>query len=35
LATALILMVAGTLVFGLFPGSLIDAARSAIAVFQP
>jgi NADH-quinone oxidoreductase subunit N len=33
LAAALFLMVAGTLVFGLFPGPLIDAAKAAIAVF--
>jgi NADH-quinone oxidoreductase subunit N len=33
LAVALVLMVAGTLVFGVFPGPLIDAARAAIAIF--
>jgi hypothetical protein len=27
------LMVAGTLVFGIFPGSLINAARAAITIF--
>jgi hypothetical protein len=35
LAAALILMVAGTLIFGIFPGPLIDAATAAIAVFPP
>lgn len=33
LAAALILMVAGTLVFGIFPGPLINAATAAITIF--
>jgi NADH-quinone oxidoreductase subunit N len=33
IAIALILMVAGTLVFGIFPGPLINAATAAIAIF--
>jgi NADH-quinone oxidoreductase subunit N len=33
LAAALLLMVAGTLLFGIFPGSLINAAKAAVAVF--
>jgi NADH-quinone oxidoreductase subunit N len=33
LGAALILMVAGTLVFGIFPGPLINAATAAIAIF--
>jgi len=33
LAAALLLMVAGTLIFGIFPGPLIDAAKAAVAVF--
>jgi NADH-quinone oxidoreductase subunit N len=35
LAAALILMVAGTLVFGIFPGPLINAAQAAVAIFLP
>jgi NADH-quinone oxidoreductase subunit N len=35
LAAALLLMVAGTLVFGVFPGPLIDAAQAAIDIFLP
>jgi NADH:ubiquinone oxidoreductase subunit 2 (subunit N) len=35
LAAALILMVAGTLIFGIFPGPLINAAQAAIAIFLP
>jgi len=27
------LMVAGTLIFGIFPGPLIDAARAAVSIF--
>jgi hypothetical protein len=30
---ALWLMVAGTLVFGIFPGLLIDAAKASVSVF--
>lgn len=33
LAAALLLMVVATLLFGIFPGSLIDAAKAAVAVF--
>lgn len=33
LAAALVLMVAGTLLFGIFPGSLINAAKAAVSVF--
>ncbi|HXH13192.1 MAG TPA: NADH-quinone oxidoreductase subunit N [Alphaproteobacteria bacterium] len=33
LAAALLLMVAGTLIFGIFPGPLIDAAKAAVSVF--
>jgi NADH-quinone oxidoreductase subunit N len=35
LAAALMLMVAGTLIFGIFPGPLINAARAATAIFLP
>jgi NADH-quinone oxidoreductase subunit N len=35
LAAALMLMVAGTLIFGVFPGPLINAAQAAIAIFLP
>jgi hypothetical protein len=35
LAAALILMVAGTLIFGIFPGPLINAAQAAVAIFLP
>jgi NADH:ubiquinone oxidoreductase subunit 2 (subunit N) len=33
LGVALIIMVVGTLVFGIFPGPLINAAKAAVAVF--
>jgi NADH-quinone oxidoreductase subunit N len=33
IAVALILMVAGTLVFGIFPGPLINAAKAAVSMF--
>jgi NADH-quinone oxidoreductase subunit N len=33
LGAALIIMVVGTLVFGIFPGPLINAAKAAVAVF--
>jgi NADH-quinone oxidoreductase subunit N len=33
LGAALIIMVAGTLVFGVFPGPLINAAKAAVSVF--
>jgi NADH-quinone oxidoreductase subunit N len=35
LAAALIFMVAGTLIFGVFPGPLINAAQAATAIFLP
>jgi NADH-quinone oxidoreductase subunit N len=35
LAVALILMVAGTLMFGILAGPLINAAQAAVAIFLP
>jgi len=35
LGAALLLMVAGTLIFGIFPGPLINAAQAAVAIFLP